>query len=149
MSIGAGPFLKNADFQLRAFGAASPLVFFSLNRSPRCSRQPVTVTAGGPPDCEPGMGAQIARSSAALSAALDAPGRALPVRWDVGDWRAATATRAAVLSSAMASANVIARRWGFLDCWGMPLTRQAGCPAGSRVDAGKPGPVRSCEERVS
>src|SRR5262245_46578459 len=40
----AGRFLRKPDFQLRDCGASAPSVFFSLNTSSSCSRQPVIVT---------------------------------------------------------------------------------------------------------
>src|SRR4051812_14853000 len=47
ISIDAEPFLKNPDFQLRAFGALSPSVSLSRNVSASRSRHPVIVTGGG------------------------------------------------------------------------------------------------------
>jgi len=43
-SIDAGLFFKKPDFQLRAFGASAPSVFFRRNVSSARSRHPATVT---------------------------------------------------------------------------------------------------------
>src|SRR5436190_2285821 len=41
------PLCRNPDFQLRAFGAPSPVAFFSRNVSSSCTRQPSIVTRSG------------------------------------------------------------------------------------------------------
>src|SRR6187200_84094 len=78
-SMDAGFFFRNPDFQLRAFGAWSPVVFFRRNVSSSCSRHPVMVTGACCPaacraddlavDVDGAIGSRVASVVANLTAA--------------------------------------------------------------------------------